>query len=466
MSSCVTRRDALRSLALLLGQSLSHSPLVAESERKHFRLATFSADVTPPIGHPLLGNLYQPAKSVADPLQAIGFVLTGSELPLVLVAIDWCEIRNDAYDRWREVLAEAAGTKRERVLVTSVHQHDAPLADLEAQRILDANNTRVKIIDFDFHEEMVQRVARALRESLASAQPVTHLGLGTARVEQVASNRRVDLPDGTFHYGRMSASAARYGDAPVGLIDPLLRTISFWNHDQPIAALSAYATHPMSYYGGGEITSDFVGLARERRQADDPQVRQIYVSGCSGNITAGKYNDGARDKRPLLRDRLYRAMAEAWKNTRRQPLDEVGFRVVPLRLEPRVDSGYAVEDLQKLLTDPAQPAFRRAFAAKGLSWHKRADPGYRLDLPVIQLGPARIILLPGESYVEFQLLAQQLLPDAFVMAIGYGECAPGYIPTDKHFEEKDLNLNDWCWVAPGAEKAMAAAIKEALVPSR
>src|SRR5690606_31296727 len=139
-----------------------------------------------------------------------------------------------AYDRWREVLAEAAGTKRERVLVTSGHQHDAPLADPEAQRVLDANHTRVKIIDFDLHEEVVQRVARALRESLASAQPVTHLGLGTARVEQVASNRRVDLPDGTFHYGRMSASAARYGDAPVGLIDPLLRTISFWNHDQPI----------------------------------------------------------------------------------------------------------------------------------------------------------------------------------------------------------------------------------------
>jgi len=28
----------------------------------------------------------------------------------------------------------------------------------------------------------------------------------------------------------------------------------------PVLALHAYATHPMSYYGRGEVTSDFVGL--------------------------------------------------------------------------------------------------------------------------------------------------------------------------------------------------------------
>jgi hypothetical protein len=60
---------------------------------------------------------------------AHGFVLSSGEKPIVFVAVDWCEIRNDAYDRWRAVLAEAARTTRERVLVTSVHAHDAPVAD-------------------------------------------------------------------------------------------------------------------------------------------------------------------------------------------------------------------------------------------------------------------------------------------------------------------------------------------------
>ena len=100
-----------------------------------FRLAAFSADVTVPMGHGMMGGAWL-SKSVADPLFAKGIVLLGGEKPVVLVSVDWCEIRNAAFDRWREVLAEAAGTERQRVLVSSTHVHDAPVADLEAERIL------------------------------------------------------------------------------------------------------------------------------------------------------------------------------------------------------------------------------------------------------------------------------------------------------------------------------------------
>ncbi len=102
-----------------------------------FRLAWFRADVTVPIGHRLMGVLPARAERVADPLEARGFVLLGADAPIVWVAVDWCEIRNEAHDRWREVLADAAGTEPDRVVVTSLHQHDAPVADLGAQRLLD-----------------------------------------------------------------------------------------------------------------------------------------------------------------------------------------------------------------------------------------------------------------------------------------------------------------------------------------
>ena len=60
------------------------------------------------------------SKSIADPLEAHGLVVLGVGKPVVFVAVDWCEIRNDAYDRWRDALAEAAGTTAERVLVTAL----------------------------------------------------------------------------------------------------------------------------------------------------------------------------------------------------------------------------------------------------------------------------------------------------------------------------------------------------------
>jgi hypothetical protein len=452
----LSRRRALAVAAAWCGSALAPQGELA------FRLAKFTAEVTPPLGHACMGGGIAPAKEIVDPLFANGFVLLGEGKPLVLVAVDWCEIRNDAYERWRQVIAEAAGTTPERVLVSCLHQHDAPIADLEAQRLLDTRRADGAICILDFHEKSVQRVARAVRAAVPVARAITHLGTGQARVEKVASNRRYLRPDGKPAFGRTSATRdSRVREQPEGTVDPWLKTLSFWDGERPVLALSCYATHPMSYYGKGGVSSDFVGLARKRRQADDPQVFQIYASGCSGNVTAGKYNDGNPDNRPILADRIYQAMAAAWKATRRQPLQQLTFRAVPLRLEPRDGPGFTVEDLTSRLTSDPKP-FGQCLAALGLSWRKRADAGHRIDVPILDFGPAQLVLLPAESYVEYQLLAQKLWPDSFVMVLGYGECAPGYIPTEKAVEEGDTNLHDWCWVAPGAERAMTAALEAVL----
>src|SRR5713226_28887 len=214
-------------------------------EKAPFSLAVFSADVTPPIGHPCMGGGISPVKKIDDPLFAHGFVLLGAGKPIVVVAIDWCEIRNDAYERWRTVLAEAAKTAKERVLVTALHQHDAPIADLEAQRLLESIKAKGKICMLDFHEKAVQRVAKALQQSLKAPTKITHFGIGQAKVEKVASNRRYLGPDGLPRHNRMSATRdpdIRAGEE--GVIDPWLKTLSFWDGERPVLALSAYATHP------------------------------------------------------------------------------------------------------------------------------------------------------------------------------------------------------------------------------
>jgi hypothetical protein len=306
----------------------------------------------------------------------------------------------------------------------------------------------------------VKRTAAALKKGLMSPRRVTHVGTGQAKVERIASNRRW-VSGGKVSFSRMSATRdARARAAEEGIIDPWLKTLSFWDGETPVLGLSAYATHPMSFYGRGEVQADFPGLARRRRQADTPKVVQMYASGCSGNVTAGKYNDGHPDNRPVLADRLYKAMAAAWKGTKRVALSEAGFHSVPYRLEPR-GGDFTKVALEKRLKTDAKP-FGQCLAALGLSWRKRADTGAKLDLPAVALGPARLLLLPGEAYVEYQLFAQKAKPDAFVMALGYGECAPGYVPTEKHWKENDGNLNDWCWVAPGAQKPLEEAIRAAL----
>ncbi|SVC81485.1 uncharacterized protein METZ01_LOCUS334339, partial [marine metagenome] len=204
-----------------------------------FEIATFSADVTVPMGHGMMGGLWK-SKSVADPLFAKGVVLTGGDKPVVFVSVDWCEIRNASFDRWREELASAADTTRERVLVSAIHQHDAPVTDLEAQRTLNRLGLEGSVCDLAFHEKAVQRTAASLRTSLEKMHLVTHIGLGKAKVEKIASNRRYVLPNGKISFGRGSASGRNVlaANAPEGTIDPWLKSISFWDGDRPIAALS------------------------------------------------------------------------------------------------------------------------------------------------------------------------------------------------------------------------------------
>ena len=456
------RRTALKTLAAMTGGSLL-APIKAEAASGQFQIATFSTDVTPPLGHPLIAGWREPAKTIKDRLSARGLALLGGGKPLVIVSIDWCELRNDAYDRWRDVLAKAAGTTRERVLVTTVHQHDAPYADLTAQKLLDAQGLPGSMFDPEFHEACVQRTAAALRESLKSKRRVTHYGIGAAKVEKVACNRRVQLKGSPPRFNRYSSTRdpqVRY--APDGEIDPLLKTLSFWEGERALVAISSYATHPMSYYGRGDVSYDFVGMAREMRQRADAGVFQVYVSGCAGDVTAAKYNDADYEGRVALARRLHDGMVAAWQGTRRYPLEKIGFRAVPIRFEPEASGKLAVAALKATLANEKASHQARSQAALGLSWHERCAAGQPVDLPAIDFGAAQFALLPAEAFVGYQLAAQKMRPDSFVMTAGYGECAPGYIPTAQTRAEGFVEEHGYCWVAPGAEKELLRALGEAL----
>lgn len=450
-------------LGLIVGWS---EIALADSGSPPFRVGVFSADVTIPLGHRCMGILPTKAKVIEDRLEAHGFVLLGSEKPLVLLALDWCELRNGAYDEWRDALAEAAGTTRERVLVSSLHQHDAPVCDKEAQTYLDGVGLEKELYDRDFHAKCIQQTTEALKDALKDTHPVTHLGLGEAKVEKVASSRRTVGKDGKVHYNRYSSSGgdAFHSQAPDGLIDPNLKLLSFWNGEEPILAISSYATHPMSYYGRGGVTADFVGMARRRFQRDHPKTLQIYVTGCSGDVTAGKYNDGSPAMRPLLADRIYRGMKAAWENTKKHPLQSVAFRNAKLDLPFHDGADFTRKALQKTLNDPEAKAGDRILAAMSLSSRDRIQKGQKIDLPCVDFGPAQIVVFPGEAFVGYQLLAQEMRPDSFVMSIGYGECWPGYIPTKAAFE--DGFNHGWRWVSHGSEQRIREALTKVLKSSK
>jgi hypothetical protein len=439
---------------LLMLLSLLALPAFAEP----LRLATFRADVTPPIGAPLCGGLVKPVVGVSDPLLALGVVILSADKPVVLCAVDWCEIRAGDHVHWREVLAQAAGTTPERVAVQSLHQHNAPLADSASHRLLAGCPSPPRMIDIEWAERALKGVAASIETALKNPSPVTHIAHGQAAVEHVASNRRIMGDDGKVAKMRLSSTKdAALQELPEGLVDPMLKTLSFWNGEKKLAVLHYYATHPMSYYGDGMVTYDFVGTARERRTQDDG-VPHVYFTGCGGNIAAGKYNDGSKETRVRLGENIHAAMVASEKDMKRLPLTKVEWRALPVVLKSNPE--FPEERMLKVVENAATAASPRISAALRVGFIRQSAAGVPIQFTSLHLGDDVCLLhLPGEAFIEYQLFAQQQRPGGFVATASYGDGVPGYIPLEKSFAEGGYEPTQ-AFAAPESEKVMRETIAQ------
>jgi hypothetical protein len=190
-------------------------------------------------------------------------------------------------------------------------------------------------------------------------------------------------------------------------------------------------------------------------------VFQVYFTGCGGDVTAGKYNDGSREARVALTARLLAGMEAAIAATVWQPADRIGWRTASIKLPLRTEPAYSkTASLATMSNDKLSPAQRIYAGAMRVAFIERAEQP--IEISALAVGQARILHLPGESMIDFQLFAQGLRPDGFVAVAAYGDCGTGYICTDRAFEEGGYEPTD-AMVAPGSEAILKKAIGELLV---
>ena len=171
MTTCVMRIRLLFCLCVFV--RAVHGAAAADDT---LRVAVFDCDATPPAGSALT---YDPMKEAGVlTLRSRGIVLAGSGQPIVLCAVDWIGIANAGHDAFRDALAEAAGTTRERVAIHCLHQHDAPICDFSSGKILAAQGLGPLIFDEAITRPAIARTAAALKAAVTSARPVTHVGYG------------------------------------------------------------------------------------------------------------------------------------------------------------------------------------------------------------------------------------------------------------------------------------------------
>ena len=430
-----------------------------DEQKSGLSLATFDVDATPPIGSYMA---YGKVINTWDmSLRARGVVIMGAGQPVVLCSVDWIGIANDAQDEFRRIMAEAAGTVPERVAVHTVHQHDAPICDFGAEKYLKDLGLDPLSYESSFTRMVLKDIGEAIRSAVLHPRPFNQIGSGSAPVYMVASNRRILGPDGKVRgtrYTTCTDSSLRA--EPEGLIDPVVSLVSFWNDEEPLAVLSYYAVHPQSYYQTGLPNPDFPGIARFLRQLEVPEALHIHFNGAGGNLGAGKYNDGSHENRGILAHRLADGMKRAWESTKKEPVTAVDIRwfIEPVALPPAAHFANLGEELRKQAGNPV-------FISNNISkviWYQRCVAGRKIDITCLSLGHARILNMPGELFVEFQLAAKAERPDLFVAMAAYGDYGPEYICTDIAYTQGGYEGSDASGVAPGSEKILTDAIKKLL----
>lgn len=442
-------------------ESAPAGPLPAEASAKAgLRMALFASDVTTPLGHPLCGGWIKPAEEILQPLVLKGIVLDDGRTRVVIAAMDWCVLRGAAFDLFRNKMALAAGTAPSNVAVHTTHTHSAPIADARAEQLIAATEKPLKHLDLEWLARAADDAGRAVATAIHNLQPFTHVGVGQARVEQFASNRRVVGPDGKIRVRYAASKDPFLKEAPEGLIDPWLKTITFYDGETPLVRMHYYASHPQSKYGEGKAEPDTPGLARAYLENEEG-VAQVYFTGCAGNVTAGKYNDGSPATRQAMSKQLYSGMIRAIAATRRVPVKEFSWKTVDVQFPGRAEPEFSEAALRKRMEDGSLDATKRLTAALSLAWMERVRARPVIELSRLRIGPADILHLPGEPFVEFQLHAQAAREDRFVAVAGYGEGGPGYICTDAAFAEGGYEPTASA-VGPPTERILKGAIEELL----
>jgi hypothetical protein len=419
-------------------------------------LSTFQIDGTPPQNSAADFGLGERTTGVRDPLYLRGFLLRGEQEACLVVSADWCGIVGSALEGLRSALATGAGLAPDRVVVHCVHQHDAPFLDFEIEPLLG-----VRTFPRDWWSRLLSSCEQSAREAARGGEAIDQVGHAETRLHGYASNRRILGSDGRVRGMRFSrCQDPDLVAAPVGVIDPALRTLAFRGPDGALrASMSFYATHPQVSNGRRIFSADAPGEA-VRRVSADCAGRHAFFTGAGGNVTAGKYSSPTDLEGNLLRfgrvlgDGIARNLASMeWEAAPALAWREAAF--------PFPASPAKLRAVRATLADPKEPESRKRMAAPVLAaMEYPANASYRLSR--LSLGSASLLFLPGEPFVEYQIHAQSLVPDRFLAVAA--NCGDDfyYLPTAAGFGQGGYEVESFCWCTPEIEARMHGALSNVL----
>lgn len=375
-----------------------------------WRVGAAKIEITPPLEVGILMSSVErkwaPFEGIRMPLYARALLVEGEGERVAVVALDLLTVAGRAV-RGREafrrrILAASGGVvSPSRLVLASTHTHSAP----DSMALTDLYRTT------PFREwtnELVERVAEALREAAARLTPAC-LRVASGKAEGLSLNRRLHRSRGVPEIPRRLAKEEDHS-----LDESINVAMFFGKEERPLALLVNATCHPVHEMCIPLISGDYPGVLSRELESRFPGSVCLFLNGAAGNVNPYTVSGGA------------------------ECAERHGLRLVEESLSA-LDMGREIE------------TFTHRFCREGVSLPLRTMKGtpsrrrLRADIVAWRLGDAAFLFLPGEPFVETGWAIKRASPFPWTAVVGYAEDSIGYIPTEIAFEEGGYETGPGRW---------------------
>lgn len=434
-------RAVVQRLIVLCGIILlccSSSAPAAENERV-LRAGAATADITPPLGEPVVGSFAPfPASAIHDRLHARCLVLDNGETQLAFVICDNLGIVKSVYDEARRLIEKETKFPAANILMAATHTHSATRSSTEK-----------------YSPILARGIADSVAAALKTMQPAK-IGWGGVNEPSQVFNRRWYVTDPALlknpfgKQDKVRMNPPRGSGVlikPAGPVDPEVSFVSVQSVDgRPIALLANYSLH---YVGGvkrGDISADYFGVFSKRigellgaKEGDPPFVGMLSngTSGDVNNINFPGGGDGRRyepyEKMQEVAELIAQRVKEAHAGIEFHSWIPLGIATRDLTLKVRKPDEEMQKHFREILARPedAPPLYHRYernYAARVQALLDGPDE-IAIPLQAVRLGDLGIAAIPFEVFTEIGLEIKEKAPFGDAFTIELANDSNGYLPT-------------------------------------
>ncbi|WP_435018198.1 hypothetical protein TA3x_000144 [Tundrisphaera sp. TA3] len=442
--------DAMACLVALAGMAVAAADArgQAPAPTPGLRAGAATANITPPLGEPIVGNFATPpATHVHDELHARCLVLDDGATRLAFVVCDSVGVGREVFDEARKLAAPASGLPEGNILAAATHTHSATSG--RSKNMLKPDPLG------EYPRFLARRIADVIRVAVNNLEPA-RIGWGAVDVPGPVVNRRWHLKPGREirnPFGGIDKVLTNPGRLnpfllePAGPTDPQVSFVSVQSRQgKPIALLANYSLHYVGGVPNGHISADYFAVFGKKigellgARDQDPPFVGIMSNGTSGDANNINPREAAKASPPYrqmaeVADEVAKAIAEAHRRVEFRDAVPLAAAHRELALATRKPTPEQLDYARKILAKPVDaPKYHpleRVYAERAIAQHESPDE-ISVMLQAFRIGDLGIAAIPFEVFAETGLEIKRDSPfrPTFTMELANGTYA--YLPTPRH----------------------------------